>query len=179
VEVDVTTGMLEVMTAIRNLLIVLTAFLYVVQAKADDIKDIKEVIKIYNHTVIQASKSKNLPDIITFKNMMSDIAVGRVAEKLYIWIMSWHESNLYMDAKLLDIKFTNISVNGDTATAFTDEKWTYRYIDISRGVVAHPETEVRYKMRYDLVKNNDRWLIRKIKIISQDEKILKNKEGKR
>jgi len=179
--VDVTTGTREDMTVILKKLLILTALIYVYSAIAEitDEERVKEVVKIYNHTVIEASKSKALPDIIRFKSMMSDITTGRVAEKLYIWIMSWHENNLYMDAKLLDIKFTNITLNEKTATAFTDERWIYKYIDASRGTIAHPETEVRYKMRYDLVQKNGRWLINKIKIISQTEEILKNKEGRK
>ncbi len=155
------------------------AYVFTVSAKDAEEEKIKEVIKIYNHTVIQASKSRSLPDIVTFKNMMSDIAVGRIAEKLYIWVMSWHESNLFMDAKLIDIKYVDISIKDKTATVFTDERWTYKYIDAAQGTVAHPETEIRYRMRYDLIKDKDKWLIKKIKIISQTERRLDNKEGRR
>ncbi len=180
---DVTILMLEVTIVIRNFIFFFSlVFVFTVNIsyskESKDKEEIKEVIKMYNHMVIQASKSRRVPNILMFKDMMSDFTTGRVAEKLYIWIMSWHENNLYMDAKLLDIKFKNITINDKNSVAFTTEKWIYKYIDAVNNVVAHPDTEVIYNMRYDLLKVDNKWKINKIKILSQNEKILEDKEGK-
>ncbi|WP_457641249.1 hypothetical protein [Persephonella sp.] len=165
-------------------LVIIAALVYVtvsgaIDSSSSDTDKIKKVIKMYNHVVIHESKNRNLPDILTFKNMMKDLTTDRIAEKLYIWIQSWHENNLYMDAYLEKMEFNKINITENSAEVFTDEKWRYKYIDVSIGKVVYPETEVNYKVKYDLIKKDNKWIIKRIKVLSEKQKAVKNKEGKR
>jgi len=142
---------------------------------SDERQEIKETILSYNHALIEAAKNpdflKEFSDITKFETF----ADKRVAQKLYIWIKSWHENNLYMDAKLIEIKFEKIEPKTQRATALTDETWKYRYfrhIDANRTAEAWPPAKIYYRVEYALRFENGKWKIEKIKVLSEREQKL-------
>ena len=172
-----TTGMQEGMIHIRKILIV-QAFLYGLFAfsfGSEDIKKIKEAIKMYNNIIIEESKTDRHRDIRTFVKMMQDIATKKVAQKLYIWIQSWHENGLFMDSKLKKLSFLKIKIDKQKARAITKEYWSYKYFDRRINKVVKPETDIFYKVEYSLIKKDDKWLISKIKVLEEKQ----NQEGKK
>ena len=128
----------------------------------------KHTVLNYNQLIINASKrdtgSKDFKDLENFQK----VASKKVAQKLYIWIKSWQESALFMDAKLLDINFTKIDiVNKEFANINTTEKWIYRYINAITKKEAHPDNNITYQMNYQLTKKDNRWIVNKITVLSE------------
>ncbi len=175
---DVTEDTQEGMTVIRKILVLLlTVGLFLsAHGRLSDAEKIKESIVLYTKIIIDESKSDRHRDINAFVKMMEDIADHQIAKKLYIWIQSWHENGLYMDAKLKKIEFISIKVKGNTATAQTEELWKYRYFDRRINRIVKPETEVFYQVMYYLERKRDNWVITKIDVIKE---VQKNQEGRK
>ncbi len=175
--VDATAQIGVVMTVIHKVLLVL-AFVYgffSFSYAGKDVERIKKVIKIYNNIVIQESKTDRHRDLRTFVKMMEDVTTENVARKLYIWIQSWHENGLFMDSKILKLKFLDIKINGEKAKAITEENWKYKYFDRRINKIVVPETDIFYKVEYNLIRKKNRWIISKIKVLEEK----KEQEGKR
>ncbi len=136
---------------------------------------IKETIISYNRALIEAAKNPDFLKDFGDERKFEPFAEKRVAQKLYIWVKSWHENNLYMDAKLLKIVFENIKLKEKKAEVLTDEIWKYRYfrhIDINRTAQAWPPAKIHYRVKYNLLFKNGKWKIEKIKVLSEKEQKL-------
>jgi len=140
-----------------------------------DIEKIKQTVIAYNRIIVKETKTERHRDIRTFVKMMEDIAVPRVAQKLYIWIQSWHENGLFMDSKIKKLRFLDIKINKGKATAVTEEHWSYKYFDRRINRIVKPETDIFYKVRYSLIKKDGSWLISEIKVLEEKQ----NQEGKK
>ena len=130
--------------------------------KAQDDRDIKKVIISYNQGVIKASKTSKT-------DHMKDFAKDDIVKKFHLWIKSWHDNNLFMDAKIVDIDFKDLDIKDDRASVVTDEKWVYRYIDIKVRKEVHKETNISYNIKYTLSQSNDKWIIEKIDVLSEKQ----------
>ncbi len=137
-------------------------------------ESIKNTIISYNKTLIEAAKNPHFLKNFEDEHKLEKFAEKKVAQKLYIWIKSWHENNLYMNAKLQKIVFKKIEQKDDRAKVITDEKWEYtylRHIDVNKTLQAWPSEKIDYSVRYELINKNGTWKIEKIGILS--EKVLK------
>ncbi len=142
---------------------------------SDEHRRIEETILSYNRTLIEAAKNPSFLEKFSDKQKLEQHAEKRVAQKLYIWIKSWHENNLYMDAELVKIAFEKIEPKGERAEVLTDETWKYRYfrhIDVNRTAEAWPRAEIYYKVKYTLRFKNGKWKIEDIKVLSEKERKL-------
>ena len=141
----------------------------------EDQNMVKETIISYNRSLIEAAKNPDFLKDFGDERKFEPFAEKRVAQKLYIWVKSWHENNLYMDAKLLKIVFENIKLKEKKAEVLTDEIWKYRYfrhIDINRTAQAWPPAKIHYRVKYNLLFKNGKWKIEKIKVLSEKEQKL-------
>ncbi len=129
---------------------------------------IKNAVLNYNQLIISSSnKNTAAIDFKDLKNFQK-FASKEVAQKLYIWIKSWQENSLYMDAKLLEINFTEIdSNNSKSAIVKTTEKWSYKYIDGKTKKLAWPDSNITYKVRYKIGKKDRGLVIEGIKVLSE------------
>ena len=66
--------------------------------KAKDTALVKDTIMGYNKMLIEAAKTGDTESL-------KDLLIQREREKLNHWIASWHDSNVYMDGRLENIKF--------------------------------------------------------------------------
>lgn len=177
----VTTQMQEVMIHIRKIATVL-AFVYVFvvpsYGKMDDVEEIKNVVKMYNRIVIEESKNDRHRDIRTFIKMMEEIATHDIARKLYIWIQSWHENGLFMNARLENLSFEQVDVKDGKAEVTTKENWIYNYFDRRIGKEVLSDREIFYRVKYTLKKVKNRWLLFRIKVLEEKQKKT-NQEEKR
>jgi len=175
----IATGMQEVMIHIRKIAVVqvfVCVFFSYSFGGMGDVEKIKECILTYNRIVMEESKRERHTDVRTFVRMMEDIATARIAQKLYIWIQSWHENGLFMDSEIKKIDFIKIKLGKDKAVALTEEWWKYKYIDKRINKIVHPETDVFYRVEYHLSKRKDgKWLITKIKVLEEKQ----SQEGKK
>ncbi|WP_200762556.1 hypothetical protein [Nitrosophilus alvini] len=141
-----------------------------------DVEEIKNTVISYNNLLIKAAKNRDFIKNFDNKKIFEKEATPKVAQKLYIWIASWQENNLYMDATLLKIEFENINTQGSNAEALTDEIWRYRYFSYTpEGGIkeAYPPSKMYYKVKYTLTKDNGKWKIENIKVLSEKEERLK------
>ncbi len=123
-------------------------------------QDIKKVIISYNQGIIKASKTSKT-------NHMKAFAKDEIVKKFHLWIKSWHDNNLFMDAKIKKLNFKKIDIMQQKAMVITDEDWLYRYIDIKTKKEAFKQTHIHYNIKYILSKEKEKWLIQKIDILSE------------
>ncbi|BBG66105.1 hypothetical protein NNO_1402 [Hydrogenimonas sp.] len=136
---------------------------------------IENTILSYNRALIEAAKDPNFLKDFSDKSRFEPFAEEKVAQKLYIWIKSWHENNLYMDAELLEIEFEKVDITDKKAEVSTREIWKYRYfrhVDINRTTEAWPPAKIYYKVKYLLNFTDGNWKIESIKVLSEREEKL-------
>lgn len=154
------------MTPIRKFsLAVLFGMVIATGVWADERKEVHESIRGYTQGIIIASKKDNVEH-------MEPYATQRRAQKLYIWLKSWHENNYFMDSAIENIEFKFFQSDGKKATVTTRERWRYRYIQIVTKEVTQPWTSVEYTMHYDLLKEGKHWKVDEAKILSEKARVL-------
>ena len=132
---------------------------------ADEEQAAKKVVIAYNYGIIQMAKKSTVEHMV---NILSK----KKAQKLHLWIKSWHDNNLFMDTSLQKLDFTNVNIGKGYAKVFTEEEWIYRYINIKSKRVTHPTTRIKYKMRYELKKTEYGWVVDDTKVLSESQEIL-------
>ncbi len=123
----------------------------------------QEVIRKYNEGVITAARTSKSDHLYQF-------ADKKIVTKFHTWLKSWHDNNLFMDAKLKSIQFLKTDITNNHATITTSEEWTYRYIDIKTRQIAMPATAISYTIRYELTHEQGKWYIKKIDVINETKK---------
>ncbi len=134
---------------------------FLLNAQVDE-KAIKKVVISYNQGIIKAAKTSKTEH-------MKDFAKDDIVKKFHLWIKSWHDSNLFMDAKIIDIDFVDIKIKDAKAVVVTDEKWVYKYIDIKVKKEVHKKSSIFYTIKYTLSKSSNRWIIEKIDVVSEKQ----------
>ncbi|NPA16108.1 MAG: hypothetical protein GXO05_00040 [Aquificae bacterium] len=130
-------------------------------------RSIEETIRIYLKLLVESSISEEKVSLKDFQKKFSDVAGKEISRKLYFWIQSWHDSNLYMDARLKKLVFVKKNIKNGKAEVQTDETWKYRYINRGTDRIVIPDTVIYYKILYRLVKKNGKWIITEIKVIDE------------
>lgn len=125
----------------------------------------QKIITQYNQGLIAATKDRDMA-------RLQFIATEAVVTKLFIWIMSWHENGLYIDAQQKTCDFTAFEGSAKKSRVTTNEVWHYSYFDAKSNQTAWPKTEIRYTMQYSLALHHNRWVIEKIDILSEEQKKL-------
>lgn len=128
--------------------------------KSQDKMLVKDTIISYNRMLIEAAKTGNVEPL-------KDILSEKESRKLYFWIASWHDSDVYMDAKLKNIKFKSLKISGQTANVLTSEDWTYEYLSLKTKQIVLPASDIHYEMEYILQranKDDKKWVIKEINI---------------
>ena len=147
------------MIPIRNLLIVLILSM---PGWGDERKQIHESIRGYTQGIITASKTDKVEH-------MEPYATEKRAQKLFIWLKSWHENNYFMDSAIEGIEFLSYTNDGKKAVVTTREKWRYRYIQIVTREVTQPWTRAEYTMRYTILKDGKYWKVDEAQIVSEKQ----------
>lgn len=136
---------------------------------------IKKSVIGYNMTLIESAKNPEFLKNFDDRKKLERFADRKVAQKLFIWIKSWHENNLYMDARLKDISFGKIVSKKGNVSVITDEVWLYRYFRVigkNRIEEAYPPAKKIYKVKYTLKREKDSWKITNIDVFSEKEEKL-------
>lgn len=122
----------------------------------------------YNKLLIEAAKTGDT-------GPLKDLLIQREREKLNHWIAAWHDSDLYMDAKLKNIRFKNVKISGQTANVLTEEDWIYEYHNLKNKQIVLPASGLHYEMEYILQKKDDKWIIKEINIKTEKKEEKGNK----
>ena len=136
--------------------------------KSQDKMLVKDTVISYNKMLIDAAKTGDVEPL-------KGILIQKEREKLNHWIASWHDSNVYMDGKLKDVKFKNITISGQTAKALTEEDWIYEYKNLETRQSVLPASGIHYDMEYILLKKDNKWIINEIKVKTEKKKEKGNK----
>ncbi len=131
--------------------------------KAKETAVIKDTVLSYNKMLIEAAKTGDVEPL-------KRILIQREREKLNHWIASWQDSNVYMDGKIENIKFKNITISGNTAHVITSEDWIYEYRNLETRQLVLPASGIYYDMEYLLLKQENTWIINEIKVQSEKKK---------
>ena len=134
--------------------------------KSQDRMLVKDTIMSYNKLLIEAAKTGDTEPL-------KDLLIQREREKLNHWIASWHDSNVYMDGRLENIKFKNITISGNAANVITSEDWVYEYKNLETRQSVLPASAIYYEMEYILQRANKedkKWIIKEIKIKAEKKK---------
>ena len=136
--------------------------------KSQDKMPVKDTIMSYNKLLVEAAKTGDVEPL-------KGILVQKEREKLNYWIASWHDSKVYMDGKLENIKFKNITLSGNTANVITSEDWIYEYKSLETKQSVLPASGIHYEMEYILLKKDNKWIINEIKVKTEKKEEKGNK----
>ena len=154
---------------LKFLLCIFVFFLLSACAQIEKLQDrmlVKDTIMSYNKLLVEAAKTGNTEPL-------KDILIQRQREKLHHWIAAWHDANVYMDGRLENIKFKNITIYGNTANVITSEDWVYEYRNLETRQVVLPASGIYYEMEYILQradKDDKKWIIKEINIKTEKKK---------
>jgi hypothetical protein len=124
---------------------------------------IKDTVIRYNKMLLSAAKTGDVEPL-------KDVLIQKEREKLAHWVASWHDSNVYMDGKIENIEFKNITLSGNTATVTTSEDWIYEYKNLETGQPVLPASHIYYEMEYIVLKKDRAWIITETKVKSEKQK---------
>lgn len=132
-------------------LVLLGASLYALYSWQEKRK-LTSVVLRYNQ-LLEEAQFRAEPNLIA--PLVSQKQLGK--EVRYIALFGLRNSIL--ESKLVDIKFTSVSIKGETASVVTVEKWKYRELDAKTKRPKETWGEATYTMNYSLYQNSGRWLI--------------------
>lgn len=117
----------------------------------------KNAIRGYNQAIIDA----HLSDLhIKF---MAKYATDKEAQRVFVFINTDREKGWAMAMKLNKLTFDNISTSEKVNLVDTSENWDFQYLDIKTSKPIEPVKEMRYRLRYFLVKDGGKWFVAKLK----------------
>lgn len=143
--------------------IVLLPFLSVILVGCTNNKDTKEIenlIRRYNHLVIQGYQRQDM-------NPMQEVTTEEHARKLYHHMSALGEGKLRMESKLKEIKFKSIDQRSNTEAAVeTEETWDFTHYRMNTNEKYAEEKNFIYRMGYILNRKDGRWMITNVNTIS-------------
>ena len=117
----------------------------------------KNTILGYNQAVMDAHLSdKHIKFIRNY-------AGEKETKRVFVFINTDREKGVAMAMKLNKITFDNISSSEKLNTVDTSEHWDFHNLDIKTSKPIEPVREMRYKLRYILVKEDNKWIVAKLK----------------
>lgn len=131
--------------------------LEIIEAKHDNSlpgeEGIKNAVRGYVQTVIDANLSDRHIKIIR------KYATEKETKRVFIFIKADRDRGIALYTKLNKLTFDNISTSKDANFVDTSEHWEFQYLEIKTSKPTAPVKSIRYKLRYHLIKEEDRWII--------------------
>ncbi len=141
------------------LVIILALPLLAACGKADG--PLQDAVLHYNTLLADGYRRMNM-------NQLPQAATGERAAKDYYHMAALGEGRVKMDSFLRSIDFNTIKQVADNkALVTTKENWEYKYINIDSGRGGNTLT-IHYTARYQLVKQENNWLVAEITILDTD-----------
>ncbi len=125
--------------------------------------ELKRAAKLYVNAVITASKSPEFLENFDDRQKLEEFATPKKAQKLFAWVKSWHEGNLYMDAKIMkQVCRPSTLLQKMSRSMICDEEWSYRYLKhVARGEIEEIDKPiyVYYTIEYKFSNIDRSWKI--------------------
>lgn len=117
---------------------------------------IKNAIRGYNQAVIHANMREE------YGRFLRKYATDYEASRVILFVHEDRTKGLVMRSKLREVAFKNISATGKETVIYTEERWEFDYLDLKTGRPKVPSKGIKYKLRYTLVKEGERWKVGKL-----------------
>lgn len=147
------------MFTLKRVLLLFTALTMLTAAGWDEkpwkmtAEEFLPIIQEYNALLVKAYKRG---DAQVVKKAALDDEVENVRQT----IAKFAGNNLKALATLKSLKIVGMQRSDPSSYAvLTEEKWDYKYVDITTGKVKEKETDVLYSMVYQFRYRNGRWMI--------------------
>lgn len=118
---------------------------------------IRNAVLGYNQAVMDARLSDRHVKFIRY------YASDNEAKRIFVFINTDREKGVAMATKVNKMVFNNISASEKTGYADTSENWDFHNLDIKTSKPVEQVREMRYELRYLLVKERDKWIVSKIR----------------
>ncbi len=124
--------------------------------------DLKRTVIMYNKGLMEAHKNRSF-------DLLEKVALKKEVDRVRAFVNAYLGMGQMMEPDLKDLTYRDIGIEDGRATVRTIEDWSYRWIDVRTGREVEPLRGIRYEMEYHLVKRNGRWLVEKVRIISEEK----------
>jgi len=133
-------------------------------AKAPNVLEVETAVRAYNAALVTAFAELDM-------NELNAVATEEQAAADFPVMSALGESGVRMLSTLKSIEFGAVSFSGESsATVTTTETWDYRYESLETSMTVREETGVVYRLRYDLVRQDSRWLVAVVASIDEAAK---------
>ncbi len=123
---------------------------------APDTTPVEAAVRQYNTQLIEAFLEHDM-------NLLGSVATREQAYTEYYQMAALGESGITLRATQRSIAFESVTFSGESsATAETAETWDYEHISTETSTTVRTETGVVYRLRYELVLQEGRWLVDKV-----------------
>lgn len=112
----------------------------------------RKLVQAYLSRVIEAYR-------ISDAELAAPVASDREVRKLTGLIGVKRDSDLNLDAQLLEIQFERIERPGKQVRVYTRERWRYRDLQIGTGKQVGEESTDSYRLCYVLGREGGRWVV--------------------
>jgi hypothetical protein len=151
---------------LRKILIVLALSLVVtllISGCGESEEDlIKKTVQKYNDLLSTSLRRANA-------DRMEKITNPWELSRIDSYIMYLMKENKVVLTKLESLSFTKLKRNKNRAFVETKERWLYQYADAKRKKPIGKPMRIWYKMKYDLEKKKERWIIDRVTVLHQKE----------
>lgn len=121
--------------------------------KERNIEKIKETIVLYDKLLAEGFSKR---DITLLKEVATGSHIGRIEHRMN----ALHGANRRMDSNLKSIEFLEIEfLSVTSAKAQTRELWDIHHIDVKTQETIKELKDFEYKLNYNLMFRNDKWMI--------------------
>lgn len=149
------------------IIIFLVAILNSCDLSLSNEKEIKDTILKYNHALMEAYEREEF-------DVLKDVTTEREFKKVVVYIQSYAAAGEKIRAIPKEIKIKKIKkIDKIKVEAITNEKWRYERLELDTGRNLVPETLYEYEMRYEIIKENDKWKVATLKILKEEKTPLK------
>jgi len=139
----------------------LIAVVLIFSCSSGDKQLVRNTIIRYNELLSRGYAEMNMTGL-------RELATENQIEKVYIHMAALGEGKVKMISELKNIDIEDISFpSKDAAMVLTKETWNYTHVNIDTNKVDKKVEGIVYKLSYDLVKSNGRWVV--ANVVSRDE----------
>lgn len=118
---------------------------------------IENTVKAYNITMRNAL----LAD--PYFKVLRKYATEKEVKRVFVDVEYDMQKGVAMRSWQRELVFDNISASGREGYADTSETWDFEYVDLKTKEVVDPKKTMKYKLRYTLEKEEERWVVSKMR----------------
>lgn len=115
-------------------------------------KEVLDTVKRYNGLMRRAYMEANL-------NHMANVATEKQISKMFPTFAALRAEGSFMMAEQKVFEVKRVSVKDNMGLVETEEEWVFWWQNKDTMEVTRPEEKIAYKMRYNLLKEDNSWKV--------------------